>query len=360
MPREMPADMSALPEFLPWQRDIASAWLSHRERFSHAWLIHGMPGIGKQHFALAAAASLLCEAPAAGLACGACQACQWVLTGNHPDIRRIRPDALAAEEAMTDASVESDASTTKKSVSKEIRVDQLRELNSWFNTATHRGGWRVAVLYPAQALNVISANALLKVLEEPPPHTIFLLVADAPDRLLPTLLSRCRRLPLPVPPRQDSLEWLVRHDVKEPEAWLSAASNAPLKALRMAESGAQACPDWLSDILSMAARGDSNPDVGSLADKLEKEPPELWIDILQRLFVDLSLLHAGQGALYYPSLQPAPAVARGASMQNLSACSKWLAEQRAISGHPLNAKLFVHTILQRVIQACRPVSVASR
>src|SRR5690554_4159951 len=205
--------MSSFLEFLPWQRDMASEWLEHRERFSHAWLIHSMPGIGKQHFALASAASLLCETPIKGLACTTCQACQWLLAGNHPDIRRIRPDAVALEEGAEYSPSTTSTAAAKKAPSREIRIDQLRELNSWFNTATHRGGWRVAVLYPADALNVISANALLKVLEEPPPHTVFLLVADAPDRLLPTLVSRCRRLPLPAPGHDQALQWLGEQGV---------------------------------------------------------------------------------------------------------------------------------------------------
>src|SRR5690606_36678773 len=89
---------AALPGFLPWQLDQARAWLGRRERFAHAWLIHGLAGIGKVRFAAAAAASLLCEAPRDGLACGACPACTWVASGNHPDLRRVRPDAVALEE----------------------------------------------------------------------------------------------------------------------------------------------------------------------------------------------------------------------------------------------------------------------
>src|SRR5690606_42152255 len=133
--------------------------------------------------------------------------------------RRISPEAVAWQEGAeaadgADAAEPAAAGAAKRAPSKEIRVDQIRALESWFNTATHRGGWRVALLYPAQALNVISANALLKVLEEPPPHTVFLLVADAPDRLLPTLVSRCRRLPLPAPSSDDALQWLTEQDRK--------------------------------------------------------------------------------------------------------------------------------------------------
>ncbi|TAM89143.1 MAG: DNA polymerase III subunit delta', partial [Candidimonas sp.] len=187
--------MTETLDFLPWQVDIARNWLGSRDRFAHAWLIHGLGGIGKRRFAIAAAASLLCEQPRRGLACGHCAACHWFAGGNHPDLRRIRPEVVALEEGEDAAASDAVAGATARAPSAEIRVEQLRTLSGWFNTATHRGGWRVAILYPAAALNAISANALLKVLEEPPEHTVFLIVADAPDRLLPTLVSRCRRLP---------------------------------------------------------------------------------------------------------------------------------------------------------------------
>lgn len=348
--------MATFPEFLPWQRDLASAWLKNRERFAHAWLIHGLTGIGKQPFALAAAASLLCQETEKGLACGRCQACRWLAAGNHPDIRRIRPDAIALEEGSADETTETKASTTRRTPSREIRIDQLRELSSWFNTATHRGGWRVAVLYPAHALNVVSSNALLKVLEEPPQHTVFLIVADAPDRLLPTLVSRCRRLPLPVPPVNDSLEWLTAQGVTDPAAWLAAASNAPIRAYRLAGSGNTACPEWLADLLRLPGSTNQNPDVGAIADALEKQSPEVWIDTLQRLIVDLLMARFGLTPRYFPSLAATPAVAQRACFQRLSDVAKWLGEQRAVANHPLSPKLFVHSTLQRVVLACQPVA----
>jgi len=189
------------PHFLPWHAELGRKWLGDKERFAHAWLIHGHAGIGKRDFAFAAAAALLCEQPLQSLACGKCLACGWVALGHHPDLKRIRPEAVAAEEgadlgAEEEGSVIEDKVTvepggsTKRAPSKDIRVEQIRSLEPWFNHATHRGGWRVAMIYPAEALTTISGNTLLKVLEEPPPATIFLLVADGPDRLLPTLLSR--------------------------------------------------------------------------------------------------------------------------------------------------------------------------
>lgn len=347
---------SGLAQFLPWQQALATTWLERRERFAHAWLIHGLPGIGKRQFALAAAASLLCEEPVKGLACGHCSACLWVAGGNHPDLRRIRPDAIALEEGDGSPAGDEDERATgsaKKAPSKDIRVDQLRELGAWFNTATHRGGWRVAVLYPARAMNLIAANALLKVLEEPPAHTIFLLVADAPDRLLPTLVSRCRRLPLPVPTKQESLAWLAAQGVAEPEQWLAAAGGAPLRARELAQSGESACPQWLVQLIS-AVSDTHDPDIGPFADQLEKLAPEVWIDALQRLFLDLLLASAGARLRYFPGMErPLRLIGQRAAAAQLAETAQWLAQQRAIAGHPLNAKLFAHSAIQRVALACQ-------
>jgi len=342
--------------FLPWQLDAARAWLQNRERFAHAWLVHGLAGIGKLDFALAAAASLLCEAPVDGLACGHCVACTWVASGNHPDLRRIRPEAMALEEGTVAAEpteeAEAGSAAAKRAPSKEIRIDQIRGLESWFNTATHRGGWRVAVLYPAQALNVMSANALLKVLEEPPEHTLFLVVADAPDRLLPTLVSRCRRLPLPAPGPQQALQWLREQGVEPAQDWLAAAGGTPVAALRLAQSRERACPAWLDQLMEPLASGQA-PDVGMLAELLEKVPAVEWLDALQRLYVDLMLAGVAAPPRYFPSLSAA--VARTAAHVNparLAEAARWLTRERALASHPLNAKLFAHATLQRVAQSC--------
>src|SRR5690606_17883852 len=222
-------------------------------------------------------ASLLCTSPKKGYqACGECDACRWCKNGNHPDLRLLRPESVAAQEAA-----ESNPADSKKALSKEIKVEQLRQLHSWFNTATHRGGYRVVVLYPAESLNPISANALLKMLEEPPAHTVFILVADAPDRLLPTILSRCRRLPLSIPQAELSLQWLHEHVGERSAAWLAAAGGGPIAALRLSTQQEEPYPAWLASLVKGAAR-DPRFDFGEVADQLEKEPAARWLDTLQR------------------------------------------------------------------------------
>jgi DNA polymerase-3 subunit delta' len=338
--------------FLPWQLSQAQAWLQQRQRFAHAWLLYGLGGIGKRTFARAAAASLLCEQPQQGLACGQCPACQWVNAGNHPDLRLVRPEALALEEGDPAAIEEASSSTTKKNPSREIRVEQLRELGNWFNNSTHRGGWRVAVIYPAQAMNHVTANALLKVLEEPPEHTVFLMVCDAPDRLLPTLVSRCRRMAITVPDASQALAWLQEQGVEQAQDWLALAGGAPLLAQTLSAQRGKPCPDWLEQLLHRLGDGNGTP--AELADQLEKEPAVYWLDMLARLACDLSLANAGLPVRYFVSVQPQLArVAVAASAHSLADIGRWLNQQRLVANHPLNAKMFVHTALERFALACR-------
>lgn len=346
----------AIEGFFPWHRDIAHDWLKNQDRFAHAWLIHGLTGIGKREFAITAAKSLLCEAPIDGVACGQCLACGWVQRGNHPDLKRIRPEVVAVEEgaeqetdedAVGEVSGSESVSASKRAPSKDIRIDQIRSLEPWFNNATHRGGWRVALIYPAEALTVISANALLKVLEEPPPSTVFLIVADAPDRLLPTLLSRCRRLPLPTPALDTAQKWLIDQGVKQADLWLASCGGAPVLAKKRSESGEKPCPEWLEGFIQALSKG-TTPDIGQIADQISKLPTASWIDPLQRLAVDAQLMTHGLSVRYFKSLAPAIKGALGpGGASAISDLSGWLNEQQKVASHPLNPKLFAHAVLQR-------------
>ena len=177
----------------PWQQ---KAWqqLQHlRTRLPHAILFHGAEGTGKLAFVEKFAQSLLCESPLHnGHACGTCAACGWFLQYGHPDYRRVRPEVL--DEGDADENTASDeepiakkSATSTRNPSKDIRIEQVRSLATFMNVSTHRSGLRVVLLYPAEALNSASANALLKTLEEPPSDTIFLLISHRPERLRPTI-----------------------------------------------------------------------------------------------------------------------------------------------------------------------------
>src|SRR5690606_30324378 len=102
------------------------------------------------------------------------------------------------------------------------------------------------------------------------PGTVFLLVADAPDSLLPTLVSRCRRLPLPLPQASAAAEWLHLAGVPDADERLAAVGGAPMLALRTYEAGLVACPDWLQQTARALAQGRLESVSSNLASELDK------------------------------------------------------------------------------------------
>ncbi|MEA3129658.1 MAG: polymerase subunit delta, partial [Paraburkholderia sp.] len=167
----------------PWQADDWNRLQQLRGHWPHALLLHGQAGIGKLRFAQHLAQGLLCEAQQPnGEPCGACVACNWFTQGNHPDYRIVVPEALAAEAGLGNAADEKaekadgDEGKKTRAPSKEIKIEQIRGLLDFVGVGSHRGGARVVVLYPAEALNLAAANALLKTLEEPPAGVVFLMV----------------------------------------------------------------------------------------------------------------------------------------------------------------------------------------
>ncbi len=325
-----------------WHKQAWKAWTQLRERLPQALLIQSGEGIGEFEFAQACAQSLLCEEPRPDRqACGSCRACSWFSHGNHPDFRLIVPESMAPE------SREEGAEPAKKK-SEQIRIEQARELADFLAVGTHRGGLRVILIYPAEAMNANTQNALLKSLEEPPPDTIFLLVTTQAERLLATVRSRCLRLTLPLPEPARVLRWLREQGVERPEAALAAAGGAPLAALKAVEMEA----DRLGFI-----EGLQNPrfDPISLAESVGRVP--LWdlVGWLQRWSYDLLLACVVGRIRYNPDHEAViTATARRCDAAEVAGYLRRLAAARALARHPLNAKLFAEDLLlgyQRLIRA---------
>lgn len=337
----------------PWQ---ASAWTQLQQlrgRLPHAILFHGPAGIGKTVFAERFAQALLCQSPQADdQPCGRCDSCGWFDQGNHPDYRRVRPEALedgdAAEGDETDAGEGRKSGKPAKALSKEIKIDQIRALADVMNVSTHRQGMRIVLLYPAEALNTAAANALLKTLEEPPPQTMFLLVSNSLDRLLPTILSRCRKFALAMPGRDEALEWLRSRDIADADIWLAEQGGAPLAAAAAAETGAR-------DIMDELLRALCRPDTGSAlkaADRLQKAPVPELVAWLQRWLYDVFSLKLSGTIRYYPRYRnELSALAARVEVPQLLQALKDAGERRAVADHPLAAKLFIEDMLLRYSRA---------
>ena len=229
----------------PWHADAWARLQSRRQRdaLPHALLLAGPAGLGKREFLAAFVKGLLCQRPTEeGDACGTCRSCQLVDAGTHPDIVALsfglRKDGVTRSE---------------------IVVDQIRELSQRLAMASQFGGWQIATIDPADAMNAAAANALLKTLEEPTPATILILVADEPARLPATIRSRCQRVDFMVPSREESLAWLRSLSVPDPVLALEAAAGNPGMARAWATDGAlKQRSEVRQDLKALAAgRGDA-------------------------------------------------------------------------------------------------------
>jgi DNA polymerase III subunit delta' len=187
-------------------------------RLPHALLIHdSAAGAGGDWLANWAASVALCLSPE-NAPCGKCVGCVRVANNQHPDLMRIVP-------------IED---------SKQLRIEQVRELGQELALTSHQGGYKVGILSPADSMNRFAANALLKTLEEPPPRTLLILVASQPSRLPATILSRCQKLKVRAPTRAESLAWLqATHGARDWDGVLDVLGDAPFAAV---EADAKAIP----------------------------------------------------------------------------------------------------------------------
>jgi DNA polymerase-3 subunit delta' len=142
-----------------------------------------------------------------------------VSQGNHPGLPRDRAGG-ARDEAEAESRRPPKAEKAKSVV---IKIDQIRAVADFISLSTHRSGYRVLLLHPAEAMQPAAANALLKTLEEPPPRTLIVLVSDQPARLLATIRSRCRTWRSPCRRAGEALEWLRGEGMAQPETALAAA-----------------------------------------------------------------------------------------------------------------------------------------
>lgn len=335
-------------ELYPWQFDLWQKVADIRPRMPHALLLQGRRGLGKLDFAMRLTQSLLCEQPLPDhAACGVCRSCNWFQQNNHPDFRLLEP------EDVDNAADEESAATAKTSKKSQIAVDQVRELGDFLGLSSHRSGLRIILLHPAEALNQASANALLKMLEEPPSGVLFLLVTHQPQRLLPTIRSRCNVIDMPSPTRSVAETWLAAQGVKHAPQRLAYAGGAPLPAMQE-EAGAD---KRLAELHAMLNRG-AQMDPFAVAALCVRDGVAEVVNVLQKWVYDLLSVHlAGQLRYHVLQAESLQGLAKGVDLNKLLDFQRTLDEARRHAQHPLNADLQLESLL---IQYTQVFSTTSR
>jgi DNA polymerase-3 subunit delta' len=324
---------------LPWlARPLAEALAAQR---GHALMLHAAPGSGALPFALVLAQAWLCEA-ADGVCrpCGRCGSCRLVQSHVHPDLQVLLPETLRREHDWPLADDRPDGDEGKRKPSRQIRIDEVRGVVDWVWKTSARGRGKVALLHPADALNLQSANALLKTLEEPPPGTRILLTTADPALLLPTVRSRCQRMALADPPPAEAASWLAAQGIAEPEVLLAACSGRPLDALAMARGGIDA-RIWAA-LPAAVAQGQGAAFAGWPVPKV--------LDALHKLCHDAMAKACGATTRFFS----AERVPGGAALAALAAWSRELDRVARNDDHPWQEALLVDALVQAAARALAP------
>ncbi|WP_251367653.1 DNA polymerase III subunit delta' [Polynucleobacter sp. AP-Titi-500A-B4] len=371
---------------LPMQQESQIApWLQplweglNFQKFPNAILLHGQSGIGKFAFAVELAKALLCESSQGNKPCNQCEACHWFNTGNHPDFialvpethRKLLPQAdYEADEAPKKgraARDDSDGESSEKKEKKNISIEETRSAIESLSIGSHRGGNRVILIYPLEMLRSDSANTLLKSLEEPPANTIFILLADRVDRVLPTIRSRCRLLIAPRPNRTEGLAWLKD---QLPKISGYKVNEADIETIYDEQGGA---PYSVLDSLTARHNKDDKDELTiaiaasrlllqsmaqgvripwlEAAEKTHKAQYSFLLATMQRWASDLQLVAQGGTPRYYPKhIATLKGLAQGARPLKLHQFWKSLVQARRSENHPLASRVQLEALLSQYQQ----------
>lgn len=336
-----------------WHRDIWARLMATGTRRAHAILLAGLPGQGKRVFAEAYAAHLLCASPAAdGQACDTCSGCRLRLSGNHPDLRRLVPEAEQADAAES-------TSNSKSKPSQQIVIDQVRQLREQLTVTGHQSGERVVIIDPAETMNGNTANALLKLLEEPPEHTVFVLVSSAPRRLLPTIRSRCQQWDFARPDADAALAWLNETTGAADASLLALTGGMPLATAQLAATDGAAMRKRFVDDLRRIGRKDPLMLAGDWEAWLRSKEAAAadfdltrLVDWMLRWTWDLCATVLGGRARYFPDCQAQfDRCSAGADRAVMLDCYNALVQIRRVVKHPLNPRLLIEDMLLRYARA---------
>ena len=321
----------------PW---IAAQAIHLLKQRGHALLLHGPSGLGQYELALQLVRAWLCESPGAHGACGICGSCHAIDVRAHADLFVLMPETVMLEIGWPlGEKAQTDLDEKKRKPSKEIRVEAMRE-SIEFSQRTSAGARGKAVLiFPAERMNSVSANALLKTLEEPVGEVRFVLASETAHQLLPTLRSRCLGHAMSWPATDEAILWMLACGV-EPSAapvLLRVAGGRPADAVQLARSGRD--PSLWSQLPRAVQRGD----IKLMQDWTTAE----IVHTLHKLCHDLQLVRQGAEPRFFSARDlPKPA-----SLRALSQWGRELAQTFRTMEHPFNQGLMQEVLASRAQSA---------
>ncbi|KKW67824.1 hypothetical protein AAV94_08500 [Lampropedia cohaerens] len=341
---------------MPWLVGQLQALLQQQ---GHALLLEGPSGLGQFELGLAYASAVLCERQPAGAplqpACGQCESCHAIAVHTHPDLLVLLPEALQQEWGWGAPDAES-SGEAKRKPSKEIRIEAMRQMITFSQRTDARGRGKVVLIYPAESMNTVTANALLKTLEEPPGNSRFVLVSDASHRLLPTIRSRCHAWHMHWPRPEAVASWLASSqgeaapDGERLQAALAAAGGRPQDARQLLLAGFDG-QSW-RDLPRSIAHGEPA--------LLAQVAPGAAITMLQQLCHDVLTVLAGATPRYFPREAVAPLVPPAVLAQRplrqraFAQLTQWGSELMAAartSEHPFSQELMLAALVERARSA---------
>ena len=338
-------------DLYPWFKKFYQEFVDNG--VPNSLLIYGEKDIGKLNFALYLANYLLCENKKNGNPCFECQACKWYSMANHPDFFPILPedsyDLLPFK--VNPETIVSNSSDDKKQ-SKYIRIDQVRDILSVNELSSYRGGMRVILIYPVEAMREEAANCLLKSLEEPGSNVFYILVSHCLESILPTIRSRCRLLALPKPAQDISIDWLIKQDQLSNqskdhlEAQLLEMERSPLKVLKALEGKSFNSSQMLDEL--------SNPngiDHARCVDLLNQAQLSDLLVCLQKWCIDMYMVYSGLLPRYFPSREGVfHQRVKNLDINGLNQFLKILIQELKLSTHPLFPKVQLESVLSKYAQ----------
>ena len=322
----------------PWIARQTQSLLAQR---GHAWLLQGPSGLGQYELALALASAWLCEKPTAQGACGQCPSCHAIEVRTHADLAVLMPEPQMLDLGWPlSEKAQSEIDDKKRKPSKEIRVEAMRDLVEFAQRTDARGRGKAVLVFPAERMNAVTANALLKTLEEPPGDVRFVLATEAAHQLLPTIRSRCQTHTMVWPEAQQALDWLAVQGVEAPvaEALLRSAGGRPENVLRQSSAGLS--PTWWAALPKAMVQGD--------ASHLSELSPAQAIDALQKLCHDLVLRSSGADPRFFMASQLPNCQA---SVMTLTDWFKRLMQSARTAEHPFNPGLMLEALANDAQQA---------